>query len=34
MVVSPVWRAEFHVVTELPETERGSNGFGSTGVAL
>ena len=34
MVVSPVWRADFDVVDELPETERGSNGFGSTGVAL
>lgn len=33
MIVSPVWRAEFDLVDELPDTARGSNGFGSTGVA-
>jgi dUTP pyrophosphatase len=33
MIVSPVHRAEFSVVDELPESLRGANGFGSTGVA-
>lgn len=32
MVISPVWRADFNVVNELEETERGANGFGSSGV--
>ena len=34
MVIAPVSRAEFEPVDELPETQRGSGGFGSTGVAL
>ena len=34
MVIAPVSRAEFETVDELPETQRGSGGFGSTGVAL
>ena len=33
MIVSPVRRAEFTVVDELPDSLRGANGFGSTGVA-
>jgi dUTP pyrophosphatase len=32
MIVAPVSRAEFDVVEELPESIRGANGFGSTGV--
>lgn len=32
-IVAPFVRAEFAEVTELTETERGSGGFGSTGVA-
>lgn len=32
MVVAPVSRAEFEVVEELPSSERGDGGFGSTGV--
>ncbi len=32
LVVAPVVKALFHAVEELPETERGVNGFGSTGV--
>ena len=32
MVICPVAQAEIAVVTELDETERGSGGFGSTGV--
>jgi len=31
MVVAPVAQAGFDVVAELPQTERGSGGFGSTG---
>lgn len=31
LVIQRVERAEFIEVTELPESERGSNGFGSTG---
>lgn len=31
MVIAPVWRAEFCIVDELDETERGSKGFGSSG---
>tara|TARA_B100000795_G_scaffold185803_1_gene141163 strand:+ start:665 stop:1105 length:441 start_codon:yes stop_codon:yes gene_type:complete len=31
MVVCPVVRADLEVVKELPETERGLGGFGSTG---
>ena len=31
MVVSPVTQAAFSEVTELPETTRGTGGFGSTG---
>lgn len=33
MIVAPVSRAEFTVVEELPDSLRGANGFGSTGVA-
>ena len=32
MVVSPVFRANFGETSELSSTERGSGGFGSTGV--
>lgn len=32
MIVMPFTRAKFVVVTELPESERGESGFGSTGV--
>ena len=32
MVIAPVWQAVFEEVPELDETERGSGGFGSTGV--
>jgi len=31
LVVAPVSRASFDLVTELPETARAANGFGSTG---
>ena len=31
LVVCPVFRAELEVVPELPPTERGEGGFGSTG---
>ncbi len=31
LVVAPVTRAELHLVTELPATERGEGGHGSTG---
>ena len=31
-VIAPVYRAAFEVIDELSETERGSGGFGSTGV--
>ena len=31
LVIQRVERAEFIEVTELPESERGSDGFGSTG---
>jgi dUTP pyrophosphatase len=30
-VLAPVTRAEFELVTELSKTDRGTNGFGSTG---
>ena len=33
MIVAPVSRASFDVVDELPETDRGAGGFGSTGIA-
>ena len=33
MVVAPVTRAEFRVVSKLSETSRGGGGFGSTGVS-
>lgn len=33
LVIVPVVEAELFVVDELPETERGDGGFGSTGVA-
>ena len=32
MVVAPVMRCAFNEVDELPHTERGADGFGSTGV--
>ncbi len=32
MVITPYLKAEVEFVTELPETERGAGGFGSTGV--
>lgn len=32
LVVLPIIKAEFEEVAELPETERGESGFGSTGV--
>lgn len=31
MVIAPVTRVEFEEVSELPATERGAGGFGSTG---
>lgn len=31
MVIMPFYKAEFKVVDELSDTERGSGGFGSTG---
>ena len=31
LVVAPVSRADWQVVTELPATARGAGGFGSTG---
>ena len=31
MVVAPVTRAEIAVTDELPDSERGEGGFGSTG---
>ncbi len=34
LIVSPVARAAFEVVDELPPTERGGGGFGSTGVSV
>lgn len=33
MVVSPVARASWSETTDLPESERGAGGFGSTGIA-
>ena len=32
MVLCPVIKAEFEEVSELPSTERGKDGFGSTGI--
>lgn len=32
MVIAPVLRPEIELVTELSDSERGENGFGSTGV--
>ncbi len=32
MIIAPVVQAQFRVVTQLGETERGAGGFGSTGV--
>jgi len=32
LIITPVTRAAFRVATELPESERGADGFGSTGV--
>ncbi|MBE7557859.1 dUTP diphosphatase [bacterium] len=31
LVIAPVIQAELHVVEELPDTQRGQGGFGSTG---
>jgi dUTP pyrophosphatase len=31
LVISPVARAELEIVAELPDTARGSGGYGSTG---
>lgn len=33
MVIAKVYPAEFTVVDELEDTERGANGFGSTGIS-
>lgn len=33
LVVAPVTRAEFTIAEDLSETERGSGGFGSTGLS-
>lgn len=33
MVIAKVYPAEFIVVDELEDTERGTNGFGSTGIS-
>ncbi len=33
LVVAPVLRVHFDEVSELPDSERGSDGFGSTGYA-
>ena len=33
LVITPVLQAHLEVVVELPDTERGTGGFGSTGVA-
>ncbi len=33
LVIAPVIQAQFELVTELSSTERGSGGFGSTGVS-
>lgn len=33
MIVAPVSRAQFESVQELPPTQRGGGGFGSTGVS-
>ena len=32
MVIKPVWRVNVEEVSELDDTERGTGGFGSTGV--
>ncbi len=34
LIIAPVVQAEFTVVDELSETDRGSGGFGSTGAGL
>jgi dUTP pyrophosphatase len=33
LVVAPVWQAQFQLVSETTQTERGAGGFGSTGIA-
>lgn len=33
LVIAPVYQAQFEVVSDLSETERGAGGFGSTGRA-
>lgn len=33
LVVAPVYHAEFEIVEKLSDTDRGENGFGSTGIA-
>lgn len=32
LVIAPIWQVDFEEVETLEETERGENGFGSTGV--
>ncbi len=32
LVIAPVGRAVWHLVAELPQTQRGAGGFGSTGI--
>lgn len=32
LLIQPVIRIDFNIVDELDETERGSSGFGSTGI--
>jgi dUTP pyrophosphatase len=34
LVVAPVWQAEFELVENLSQTDRGAGGFGSTGVSI
>jgi dUTP pyrophosphatase len=31
LIIAPVARCQWHVVAQLPDTDRGVNGFGSTG---
>jgi dUTP pyrophosphatase len=31
LVIAPIYQAQFELVTELSDTERGAGGFGSTG---
>lgn len=34
LVLAPVWQADFELVDDLSQTERGAGGFGSTGGSL